>query len=69
MISEEITNIRPKTQTEALFVKISLLDKQTLIIGGVYRPPNSDIAYATELTDYMSAASKKFDAADSFVGI
>ena len=63
LISEEITNIRSKAQTEALFVKISLLDKQTLIIGGIYRPPNNDIAYATELTDYMSAVSKKFQKA------
>ena len=60
LISEEITSVRPNSQIEAIFVKISLLEKRTLIIGGIYRPPQNDIAYATDLTDCMSAVSKKF---------
>ena len=48
----EITSVRPNSQIEAIFVKISLLDKQTLIIGGLYRPPKNDTAYSTDLTEH-----------------
>ena len=70
LISEEITNIRSKAQTEALFVKILLLEKQTLIVGGIYRPPNNAIAYATELTNYYLLYRRNSQRlSNGFVGI
>ena len=59
LLSEEITSPTKPEHLEAVFVKISLVTKKTLIIGGIYRPTNNDNQYATELTDFMIKLSKK----------
>ena len=59
LLSEEVMSPSKPEHLEAVFVKISLVTKQTLVIGGVYRPTNNDNQYATELTDFMMKVSKK----------
>ena len=48
LIAEEIT-IEPKTNVESVFCKISRQNSPPLIVGSIYRPPNNNLEYMTDL--------------------
>jgi hypothetical protein len=38
-----------ENNTESMFIKISLHNNKSLIVGSIYRPPNSDINYMEKI--------------------
>ena len=55
-ISEEIDI---ESDTEFIFVKISLLNNKSLITGSIYRPPNSNNEYMEKIKWAVDDITKK----------
>ena len=58
-VTELITSPRTNSDTETVFVKVTLASDSKLIIGAVYRPTNNDIAYAESVTTQIQSVLKK----------
>ena len=58
LIAEEII-IEPKTNVESVFCKISRHNSPPLIVGSIYRPPNSNIEYMTDLCNQLINLKEK----------
>ena len=56
-VSQISTDI--ESDTESIFVKISLLNNKSLIIGRIYRPPNSDNEYMEKIKCAVDDITKK----------
>ena len=48
-----------ESDTESIFVKISLLNNKSLITGSIYRPPNSDNEYMEKIKCAVDDIAKK----------
>ena len=48
-----------ESDTESIFVKISLLNNKSLITGSIYRPPNSDNEYMEKIKFAVDDIAKK----------
>lgn len=58
LLSEEVTGIENKDDVEAVFAKINLVDRGTLVVGGVYRLTNNDVHYAENNTHVRKCVKK-----------
>ena len=59
LISEEITDIEKNDKLEVTCVKILLAKDCKLIVGALYRPPNSDIEYAQDVIAFLEKVVNK----------
>lgn len=66
-ISEEV-NPDNENDTESIFVKISLHHNKSLIVGSMYRPPSSDLAYMEDLKQQVDKLKKKNKGAVFWIG-
>ena len=57
-VTELITSQRTKSETETVFVKVTL-PCDSKLIGAVYRPTNNDIAYSESVTTQIQSVLKK----------
>ena len=61
LVVEEIkTKPNNNIEVEAVYCKISLPNSTPLIIGSVYRPPNSTIEYMTDMCNELSNIKKQY---------
>jgi hypothetical protein len=59
LIAEEI-KLESNHNIESIFCKISTPNSKQLIIGSVYRPPNSNIEYMTDLCNQLTNIEAKY---------
>lgn len=67
MISEEV-NPDNENDTESILEKISQHNNKSLIVGSIYRPPTSDLAYMEELQQQVDKLNKKYKGAVFWIG-
>jgi hypothetical protein len=51
--------IDTENNTESIFIKISLHNNKSLIVGSIYRPPNSDINYMEKIKSIVDNVLRK----------
>ena len=51
--------IDTENDTESIFIKISLHNNKSLIVGSIYRPPNSDINYVEKIKSTVDNVLRK----------
>ena len=59
LIVEEIKT-EPNNKIESVYCKISVPNSTPLIIGSIYRPPNSKIEYMTDLSNQLTSIKTKY---------
>ena len=51
--------IDTENDTESIYIKISLYNNKSLIVGSIYRPPNSDINYVEKIKSTVDNVLRK----------
>lgn len=64
-ISEEV-NPDNENDNESIFVKISLQNNKSLIVGSVYRPPYRDLTYLKKQVDKLNKMLKIKDLSSTY---